>query len=156
MPGLVKAFIESLEPYCKRPANPAIGFVIQSGFPESTHLRPLEAYLSKLARRLGSPYLGTVVRGGVEGVREQSEKDNRRLFKDLQNLGRTFGETGQLDAQQIRALSQMERLPGWMIPFLYLMDGLGLTKTSWIQQFRRNGVYTRRFAMPYLNKKNQD
>lgn len=153
MPGLVKAFIESLEPYCGRTGNPPIGFVIQSGFPESLHLRPLEVYLNKLARRLGSPYLGTVVRGGVEGIREQSEKSNRSLFKAFQNLGHSFGETGQLDPQQVRAISQMERLPGWIIPFLYVMDGLGLTKINWIQQLRRNGVYNHRFAMPYLDRK---
>ena len=39
-------------------------FLVQSGFSEALHSRGLERYLAKLARRLGSPYAGTIVRGG--------------------------------------------------------------------------------------------
>ena len=54
MPGLVMAFIEALAPRVGA-VNPPLGFLVQSGFPEALHSRPLERYLEKLARRLGSP-----------------------------------------------------------------------------------------------------
>jgi multimeric flavodoxin WrbA len=69
MPGIVKHFIEALEPLVGRSDNPPLGFLVQSGFPEGLHSRYVERYLEKLAARLGSPYLGTIVKGGGEGTR---------------------------------------------------------------------------------------
>jgi len=69
MPGIVKEFIEALEPLTQRESNPPIAFLVQSGFPEGAHSRYVEQYLMALADRLNSPYLGTLVRGGCEGVR---------------------------------------------------------------------------------------
>ena len=68
MPAMVKTFIESLEPLCGREGNPDIGFIVQSGFPEAIHSRYIERYLEKLAIRLGCRYIGTVIKGGVEGI----------------------------------------------------------------------------------------
>ncbi|MGE5776053.1 MAG: NAD(P)H-dependent oxidoreductase, partial [Chloroflexota bacterium] len=67
MPGSVKHFFEALEPLVGRTGNPPVGFVVQSGFPEGLHSRYVERYLEKLAARLGSPYLGTIVKGNGEG-----------------------------------------------------------------------------------------
>ena len=69
MPAIVKAFIEALSPLRGREDNPPVGFLVQSGFPEAVHSRHLERYLAKLAGRLGSSYLGTIVKGGGEGTR---------------------------------------------------------------------------------------
>ena len=79
------------------PNNPPIGFLVQSGFPEGAHSRFVERYLEKLAARLGSPYLGTIVRGGGEGTRLMPDKMNRKLFDALQALGRGFAVQGRLD-----------------------------------------------------------
>jgi len=51
MPGIVKSFIEALAPFCGRKNNPPLGFLVQSGFPESAHSRHLERYLEKLTAR---------------------------------------------------------------------------------------------------------
>ncbi len=149
MPGLVKAFIESLESCCGHPGNPAIAFLIQSGFPESTHLRALEAYLVKLAKRLGCPYLGTIIRGGMEGIRNQSEDKNRPLLESFTRLGEHLGRNGQLDPQQIKELSRLERFPGWLVPMLKIAEKSGLINLGWDQMLRQNGAYARRFARPY-------
>ena len=63
MPAVVKTFIEALEPFKGREHNPPIGFLVQSGFPEGLHSRYVERYLVGLAARLGSVYLGTIVKG---------------------------------------------------------------------------------------------
>jgi multimeric flavodoxin WrbA len=57
MPAIVKEFIEDLGSLRGRAGNPALGFIVQSGFVEARHSRFVERYHKKLARRLGCRYL---------------------------------------------------------------------------------------------------
>src|SRR5512147_762358 len=99
MPGSVKHFFEALEPLVGRKGNPPVGFIVQSGFPEGLHSRYVERYLEKLAARLGSPYLGTIVKGGGEGVRIMPPEMTRSLFDDLRTLGAGLRREGRLDPE---------------------------------------------------------
>jgi hypothetical protein len=63
MPSHVMAFIEKLQA-----SKGSISFFVQSGFPESSQSHYLEAYFEQLALRLGRTYLGTAIKGGVEGL----------------------------------------------------------------------------------------
>lgn len=150
MPGLVKAFIERLEPFCGREGNPALGFMVQSGFPEATHSRHVEKYLEKLAARLGCRYLGTIVKGGCEGVRMVPERMNRKLFAGLQQMGRALAERGQFDRVELQRLAKPERYPRWSIPLFKLLIKTGLLTMYWDNQLKENGVYEQRFARPYV------
>ena len=67
MPSGVMDFFAALKPLRGRSGNPPLGFFVQSGFPEAFHSRFVERYLEKLARRLGSPYFGTIVKGAARG-----------------------------------------------------------------------------------------
>jgi hypothetical protein len=87
MPGIVKDFFEALQPFMKKESNPPVAFLVQSGFPEALNSRFVEQYLISLTARLNSPYLGTLIRGGCEGVRLQSENFNRRIFDTLTAVG---------------------------------------------------------------------
>lgn len=113
MPGIVKAFIEALEPLCGREGNPLIGFMVQSGFPEATHSRHVEQYLEKLADRLGCAYAGTIVKGNGGSVSVQPPQMTRGIFKAFRRVGESFGRTGQFDramlakAGQAGAISQV-------------------------------------------------
>ena len=149
MPGLVKAFIETLEPLRGRPGNPSIGFLVQSGFPEAVHSRHVERYLEKLAARLGSPYLGTIVKGSGEGVRLMPENMNRKLFDALQQLGRTFAESGRLDTKITGAIARPERYPAIAAPLFKLLSYTPLFSAYWDPQLKENGVFDQRFAKPY-------
>ncbi len=149
MPGLVKAFIETLEPLCGRDGNPAIGFIVQSGFPEAAHSRYVERYLEKLAARLGCSYVGAIVKGGVEGVRVRPDKANRDLFEAFYQLGRIFGETGQFDTALLHELAQPERYPRILGPLFQLFLKTKLATSYWDGQLRENGAYEERFARPY-------
>jgi multimeric flavodoxin WrbA len=149
MPGQVKGFIESLADYAGQPGNPSIGFLVQSGFPEAVHTRHVERYLEKLAERLGSPYLGTMLKGGVEGIQAQPEKMTTNLFDTLYQLGRTFGETGLIDPVLLRKLAGIEKFPAYMGPVFQVLSHLPLMSFYWDQQLKKNGVYDRRFARPY-------
>ncbi len=149
MPGIVKTFIEALEPLRGRAGNPALGFVMQSGFPEPTHMRHVERYLTKLATRLSSPYLGALIKGGGEGIRLMPDNMNRKLFNQLIALGQSLRTTGQFDPEAVRALSGRERYPAYLIPLFKMLVRTPLLATYWNNQLKANGVFEQRFAQPF-------
>ena len=150
MPGVVKHFIDALEPLVGRKNNPPLGFVVQSGFPEGLHSRYIERYLEKLAARLGSPYLGTIVKGNGEGVRIMSDEANQALFADLQALGAGLATQGQLDPLILRRVAKPEHYPAIAEPFFRLFLKLPIATSYFDNQLKQNGVYERRFAQPFL------
>ena len=147
MPGIVKAFIETLAPFCRREGNPSIGFLVQSGFPEAAHSRHVERYLVKLASRLGCRYVGTIVKGGGEGAREMPE--DHKLFVSLQEVGRTWAERGAFDEEQLGALAKPERYPRILVPVFRVFLKTRAASAYWDNQLRKNGAYEDRFARPY-------
>jgi multimeric flavodoxin WrbA len=149
MPGMVKTFIETLEPLRGRKNNPPIGFLVQSGFPEALHSRHIERYLEKLAHRLGAPYLGTIVKGGGEGVRMMPEERNAKLFQALQGLGKGFAQTGQLNPDLLPGVAGVERYPRFLAPVFKLFLRMPTASWYWDSQLKENGVYEDRFARPY-------
>jgi hypothetical protein len=149
MPGMVKAFIEALEPFRGGKGNPAMGFIVQSGFPEAEHGRHLERYLEKLTVRLRSRYIGTIVKGGIEGIQVKPPGMTRKLYARFETMGRVFGESGQFDAALARRLAKPERLPKWASVGYSILAKTGLTEYYWNKQLKDNGAYEKRFARPY-------
>ena len=150
MPAMVKTFIESLEPLCGKEGNPDIGFIVQSGFPEAIHSRYVERYLEKLASRLGCRYIGTIIKGGCEGVWRRPAKRTKKLFQAFYQLGQIYGETGRLDEQLIHKLAQPERFPKLMVPLLkLLLIKIGLVNSYWNSTLKKNNAFEKRFAKPY-------
>ncbi len=149
MPGIVKTFFEALEPLRGCANNPALGFVMQSGFPESTHMRHIERYLAKFTARLGSPYLGSLIKGSGEGIRLMPDAMNRKLFDQLKLLGRSVRLTGQFDPDAVRALAGRERYPNYLIPLFKVLVKTPFLATYWNNQLKANGVYEQRFAQPF-------
>ena len=149
MPGIVKEFIDGLELLKGKEHNPAMAFLVQSGFPEAAHSRYVEKYLISVAEKLHSPYLGTLVRGGGENIRMQPETANRKLFTALNELGQQLGRDGALQPETIASLSSVEKFKPAAIPIVKLIIKV-FAKTFWDVQLKRNGVYDQRFAQPYL------
>lgn len=154
MPGMVKDFIESLEPLKGRPDNPPIGFLVQSGFPEAAHSRHIERYLEKLAARLGSPYLGTIVRGNGEGTRIMPENMTKDLFSTLNALGAAFGARGKIAPELLKQLAKPERYSPLLTPVFKLFLKLPMANFHWNSQLKENGVFDDRFAKPFALKEN--
>ncbi len=150
MPAQVKAFIESLQPFCGRQGNPPIGFIVQSGFPEANNSRYVEKYLEKLAARLGCAYMGTVIKGGGENIRESSGRGRKKLLGPFYQLGKTLGESGQFDAQLVRKLAEPERLSKLFIVIFKLLAKTGLTESYWNNMLKENDAFEKRFAKPYV------
>lgn len=149
MPAMVKTFIESLEPFCREEGNPAIGFIVHSGFPEAIQSRYVERYLEKLTQRLGCKYTGTVIKGGTEGIQVQPPLMTRKLFKSFYGLGKTFGKTGEFDKQIVLKLAKPERLTVLRLWTFRLLSKIGLTNFYWDNQLKKNNAYEKRFAKPY-------
>jgi hypothetical protein len=148
MPGLVKDFIEDLRPLCGQKGLPPAMFLVQSGFPEARHSRFVERYLKKLTRRLGCGYLGTMVRGGVEGIRVMPAMMTRKLYGLMENLGAALADTGKLDPQLLRKLATPETLTParrWMYEkLLYRM-----TNAYWNNMLKKNNALHRREDRPF-------
>ncbi|HTX80518.1 MAG TPA: hypothetical protein VMC62_12660 [Longilinea sp.] len=149
MPGVVKHFIEALEPLAGRSGNPPLGFLVQSGFPEAAHSRYVEHYLEKLAARLGSPYLGTIVKGGGEGVHVMPPQMTRGLFENLQALGASLARDGQLDPQVMASTASPEHYPAYTLPFFLVFLRTSLGHSYFDGMLKENGVYEQRFDRPF-------
>ncbi|MGE5404821.1 MAG: flavodoxin family protein [Candidatus Saccharibacteria bacterium] len=149
MPGQVKLFIESLQPFCKQEGNPTMAFLVQSGFPEAIHSRYVEKYHNKLARRLGARYLGTIIKGGVEGISVQPPFITAKLFNAFYKIGQTFGRTGQLDKAMLDKLAGSDRFSRVKL-FFWQVLGFPLARlTFWDKMLKENKAYEKRFAQPY-------
>jgi len=149
MPAIVKSFIEMLKPFGGRQRNPGIGFIVQSGFPESIHSKYVERYLEKLSKRLRCQYLGTIIKGGVERIKARPPWMTRKLFKSFYQLGKTFGETAEFDSRIITKLAKPERFSKIFLLLFKILDKTGLTEFYWNDQLKKNNAYEKRFDRPY-------
>jgi NAD(P)H-dependent FMN reductase len=153
MPGIVKFYIEALEPRVAAAesgeANPAMGFLVQSGFPEALHMRTVERYFDKLARRLGAPYAGTIVRGGGEMLAGMPEKANRKVWERLGILGEQLLRDRRFGAEELRSVEGIRRFSKLTAAVLSLLSRLHLFEFPWNGEIKKNGAWERRFAAPY-------
>jgi len=150
VPANVKLFIESLEPLISKKSNPPIGYIVQSGFSEAIHSRFVEKYFIKLTKRLNSEYLGTIIKGGVEGVQVKPGWMTKKLFDFFNKLGKIYGETGKFDEKIINQLAKPEKLTAGAILFYKILDKTGLTNFYWNSLLKKNNAFEKRFDTPYL------
>jgi len=149
MPSQVMAFFEALAGRVGRDDNPPMAFFVHSGFPEALHMRAVERYLEKLARRLGSEYLGMMIKGGSEGIQVMPALMTRKLYRTMHALGAASAETSTLDPALLRKLAGRERFSGPSKLVMRLMIATGMNEGYWNQQLKKNGVWDQRFDRPY-------
>ena len=149
MPGMVKRFIEALEPLADRASNPPLGFLVQSGFPEGLHSRYVERYLEKLAARLHSPYLGTIVKGGGEGTRVMPPNMNQALFSNLRSLGAGLAAQGRFDPAVLKEIAKPEQYPWYLGPVFQVFLRLPVAHTYFDNMLKENGAFEQRFDRPF-------
>jgi hypothetical protein len=145
MPGIVKDFIEALQPYRGSCTATKTIFLVQTGFPEETHTRPMRDYLLKLARRLGAPSPGVIRMGGGEGTRNQAQsRRGKKTLHRYEELGRLYAETGELDQNILELLKGTSKLPSLLAPFILPLANYFF----WDRQLKKNGAYAKRFDRP--------
>ena len=144
MPGSVKEFFETLEPYMGKAKVSGLGFVIQCGFPETSHNRHVEKYCEKFSRRMGCRYLGSILKGGCEGLDIQPRFLTDKYYQYFHLLGVEFGKTGKLDRILLEKLARPEHLKAenmtQVIPFI--------NQALWDAQMEKNGVLDISFNKP--------
>ncbi len=149
MPGIVKMFFEEINSLSDS-SSKNIGFIVQSGFPEAIHSTFVEKYLEKFTRRMSGNYLGTVIKGGIEGIQEVPPGRNKKLFNAFFKLGYDFAKTGAFNEQVIQKLRKPYKLSVWLRAIIYVFYLFGATNFYWNKMLKQNKAYNDRYAQPYL------
>lgn len=146
MPAIAKSFIEEIAAFKGRCSSTRMLFLIQTGFPEETHTRPMKAYLEKLAKRLGAPCDGVIRMGGGEGARHRAggSKNGDKMLERFRLLGRRYAADGVLDETVCAKLAGSRPLPSFLAWFLLPF----VNYYFWDRELKRNGAYEKRFAKP--------
>jgi NAD(P)H-dependent FMN reductase len=150
MPGIVKQFFETIHSQSPYPTK-KLGFIVQSGFPEAIHSVFLEKYLEKLTARLGCQYLGTVIKGGVEGIQVMPPFMTRKVFTQFTDLGRYFAHHERFDEKIMARMKRPMRYSWLRLSFTKLLSKTGLTNYYWDSNLKKNNAYNKRFARPYAD-----
>ena len=148
MPGIVKEFIESLA-RTDHESIKKIGFIVQSGFPEAIHSVAVERYLEKLAGRLKCECLGTVIKGGVEGIQEMPPWMTKKLFRQFRELGNYFAKHQSFSPTLVKAFRKPYKFSPVGRFFIQMMNLTGLGNVHWNSELKKNGAFEDRFARPY-------
>ena len=146
MPAIAKSFIEEIAAYKGRCSSTRMLFLIQTGFPEETHTRPMKAYLEKLAKRLGAPCDGVIRMGGGEGARDRvrGSKGGGKMFERYRMLGRGYAANGVLDEAILAKLAGPKRLPALLAPLVLPLANFFF----WDRELKRNDAFGKRFDKP--------
>lgn len=149
MPSHVMAFIEKLQA-----SKGNISFFVQSGFPESAQSHYLEAYLELLSIRLGRTYLGTAIRGGVEGMKMKPTQAQDKMIETMVAAIANLVSDGKFNQGDINRLAKPVRL-GKAVGFIYnLLSRIGLASNIfWDRQLKANHAHEKSFDRPYLSKR---
>ncbi|MGO5065377.1 flavodoxin family protein [Clostridium sporogenes] len=146
MPSHVMAFIEKLQV-----SRGSISFFVQSGFPESSQSYYLEAYFERLALRLGRTYIGTAIKGGVEGLQMRPDKAQEKIIEPMVNSIVNLVYEGSFNPSSISQLARPIRLGKGMEILFKAFSKIGLINFMWDKQLKENDAYEKRFDCPYLS-----
>lgn len=144
MPSHVMAFLEMLQP-----SKGSLGFIVQQGFPESSQSYFLEAYFERLTQRLQRDYLGTAIKGGVEGFQLQPAKEQEKILRPFVELVGSVLESGQMSAPILAELADKGYLSKGMLVMFKLLAPTGLINAFWDRQLKQNNAFHKRFDKPY-------
>jgi hypothetical protein len=144
MPSHVMAFIEMLQP-----SKGSLGFIVQQGFPESSQSHFLEAYFESLTQRLQRDYMGTAIKGGVEGFQLQPAKEQAKILAPFVELVGSVLENGHMSAPVLAKLADKGYLSKGMLFIFRLLAPTGLINSYWDRQLKQNNAFHQRFDRPY-------
>lgn len=151
MPGIVMDFFERIVDV-EDSVPKKVGFVVQSGFPESVHSEFVAAYLENLCKKLGVRYFGTVIKGGVEGIQMMPKFMTRKLYSQFTALGKHFAVNDEFHPGILAELTIPRRLSKFRLFMIRMGGKLGFADFYWNGNLKKHGAYEMRNARPYLEK----
>jgi len=147
MPGQVKYFFESIEKFDS--SGKSVGFIVQSGFPEVYHSIFIERYLQKISNTMGWNYLGTVIKGGVEGIQIMPPSMTKKLFLNFEKLGSHFALSGKFEPSIVEKLRKPYHMNLMRRTIMRMGIKTGLANFYWNMNLKKNYAFDKRFAKPY-------
>jgi len=144
MPSHVMKFMEKLQP-----SKGSISFFIQSGFPESSQSYYLEAYFEQLSIRLGRTYVGTAIKGGVEGLQARPPKAQEKMIEPMTKSIVNLVCEGSFNQSDISQLAKPIKLGKGMETLFKLLSKTGIVNSFWDQKLKGNDAFEKRFDCPY-------
>ncbi len=144
MPSHVMAFLEMLEP-----SPGSLGFIVQQGFPESSQSAFLEATFERLTQRLQRDYMGTAIKGGVEGFHLQPAEAREKILAPFVALVGSVLESGAMSPQIVAELAGKATLSKGMLFLFKLLAPTGLINAYWDKQLKQNNAFQQQFDRPY-------
>jgi len=151
MSSHVMAFIEMLQP-----SKGSLGFIVQQGFPESSQSSFLEAYFESLTQRLQRDYMGTAIKGGIEGLQLHPAKKQAAILAPFVELVGSVLESGQMAAPILAKLADPDYLSKRTLFLFRLLAPIGLINAYWDRQLKQNNAFDRRFDRPFYAKQQGD
>jgi putative NADPH-quinone reductase len=150
MPALVKGFIESLaavDPALLR--GKRVAFVVQSGFPEAIQTEAVAAYLARLSIRLAFVHVGTINKGGMEGIRVMPAYLVSRTRAGFIRAGCELAEIGQFSPALVSRMAGRRRLSLLQVLVYRALSRLGVLNLYWNSMLKKHGAFDRRFDAPF-------
>lgn len=150
MPAMVKEFIENLaDEGGAHNKGKKLLFLVQSGFPEALHSYAVRDYLIKFSERMGCEYLGTIIRGRVEGIQTEPLWFSQGFLNKLKKLGALLAENGRLDERLLKELAKPEKLSRTWFFTLKVLTKLNLIDFYWNKMLKENKAMHKKHDRPY-------
>ncbi|PLX09567.1 MAG: hypothetical protein C0596_03295 [Marinilabiliales bacterium] len=126
-----------------------VGYFVQSGFPESKQSKSLVRYLEKFTKRVEANYIGSIIKGGVEGIQIMPPRMTKKFFKRLVSLGNYFAEHKSFDKTIVKTFSEPYKLSYGRRLFFKLMQKLGFANFYWNMNLKKNNATQLRDQAPF-------
>ncbi len=107
--GLLELF-EQIEESFVSLRGKHIGFMVQYGFPEAIHARPIEQYFKDWTIDRGANYSGTIIKGGCDGLSKiKNLKKNHKVIKGLHEIGQSYSVKDGFNLSQVKTFAGIEQ-----------------------------------------------
>ncbi len=130
--------------------NQSIGFIIQSGYPESSESEIVCRYLKRFGEQMGYIVLGAIAKGECAGLAIMPEK-YKKLMDDFSEFGVLFEQTGRFDESYIYKFAKPIRLSNFQVRMLNALSPVSEV-LGWNRILKANNAYEQRLDMPYLER----
>lgn len=150
MPGIVKDFFEGLaDADPGRIAGKRIALVVQSGFSESIHSETVVAYFERLFSRLGMVHLGSIVKGGAEGLQMMPDQAAGKLKAAFVRAGSEIARSGRVPGDLIDSMAKPRLFGPFQLLLIRFGSLTGLANFYWDLMLRKHKAFDKRFDAPY-------
>jgi len=105
-----------------------------------------------LAKRLRCEYLGTIIKGGVEGIQIMPSWMTKKLFVRFQDLGEHFAKNEMFSAEIQEVLRRPLKMSSMRRVIFSVFSKTGLTNFYWNSNLKKNGTFKNRFDRPFEEK----